>query len=245
MRRSHELKSLIQKQKLAIEKLAKLHELNILKIGGKVKKYLSSISDNSIDDIYVNFSETNVEIGLNDLRFGTSASLLPPSYLRNNWELNHGTVGGVDKDSRYLDKIILLGIIATEFKNDGKLFKILETGLGLFKSHRKSIKETNHDEFVDELKNIQLESKRKKTEFIHNSFIKNGGIENEKGANIYVKKTSRWASYVKKIKFHKVTEKTITAEYMFSDGSWVKYRGNKGFVLRNCRTIYKKNYDIV
>ena len=202
MRRSHELKSLIQKQKLAIEKLAKLHELNILKIGGKVKKYLSSISDNSIDDIYVNFSETNVEIGLNDLRFGTSASLLPPSYLRNNWELNHGTVGGVDKDSRCLDKIILLGIIESE---------------------------------------VEV----KKLEFINNSFIKNGGIENEKRANIYVKKTSRWSSYVKKIKFHKVTEKTITAEYIFSDGSWVKYRGDKGFVLRNCRTIYKKNYDIV
>tara|TARA_Y100000385_G_scaffold278536_1_gene326911 strand:- start:768 stop:1505 length:738 start_codon:yes stop_codon:yes gene_type:complete len=245
MRRSHELKSLILKQKLAIEKLAKLHELNILKIVDKVKKYISSISDNSIDDIYVNFSETNVEIGLNDLRFGTSASLLPPSYLRNNWELNHGSVGGVDKDSGYLDKIILLGIIATEFKNDGKLFKILETGLGLFKSHRKSIKETKHDEFVDELKYIESEAKRKKTEFIHNSFIKNGGIENDKGANIYVKKTSRWSSYVKKIKFNKVTEKTITAEYIFSDGSWVKYRGDKGFVLRNCRTIYKKNYDIV
>lgn len=245
MRRSHELRLLISKQKRVIENLSKSHKLDILNTENKIKKYLSSISDNSIDDIYVNFSETNVEIGLNDLRFGTSASLLPPSYLRNNWELNHGTVGGVDKDSRYLDKIILLGIIATEFKNDGKLFKILENGLKFFKSHRKSIKETKHDEFVDELKYIESEAKRKKTEFIHNSFIKNGGIENDKGANIYVKKTSRWSSYVKKIKFHKVTEKTITAEYMFSDGSWVKYRGDRGFVLRNCRTIYKKNYDIV
>jgi hypothetical protein len=245
MRRSHELKSLIQKQKLAIEKLAKLHELNILKIVGKVKKYLSSISDNSIDDIYVNFSETNVEIGLNDLPFKSAASLYAPSYFRKEWELNHGTVGSVNKESRYLDKIILLGIIATEFKNDGKLFKILETGLGLFKSHRKSIKETKCDEFIEELKHIESEVEVKKLEFINNSFIKNGGIENEKRTNIYVKKTSRWSSYVKKIKFHKVTEKTITAEYIFSDGSWVKYRGDKGFVLRNCRTIYKKNYDIV
>ena len=245
MRRSHELRLLISKQKRVIENLSKSHKLDILNTENKIKEYISSISDNSIDDIYVNFSETNVEIGLNNLQFKISASLLPPSYLRNSWELNHGTAGGVDKDSLYLDKMILLGIIAKEFKNDGKLFRILESGLGIFKSHRIAVKETKLDEFTDEFKHIESIAKRKKTEFIHNSFIKNGGIENEKGAKIYVKKTSKWTSYVKKIKFHKVTEKTITAEYMFSDGSWEKYRGDRNFVLRNCRIIYRKNYDMV
>ena len=239
MRRSHELKSLIKKQKLAIEKLSKSHGLNILKTEDKIRKYISSISDNSIDDIYVYFSETTVEIGLNNLPFKSAASLYAPSYFRKEWELNHGTVGSVNKESRYLDKIILLGIIADEFKNDGKLFKILESGLECFKTYKKSIKETKCGEFIEELKHIESEVEVKKLEFINNSFIKNGGIENDKGANIYVKKTSKWLSKVRKIKFHKVTERTITAEYMFNDGTWVKYRGDKGFVLRNCRLIHR------
>ena len=239
MRRSHELESLIEKQKLVIVKLSKSHVLNILKTENKIRKYISSISDNSIDDIYVFFSETTVEIGLNNLPFKSAASLYAPSYFRKEWSLNHGTVGSVNKESGYLDKIILLGIIADEFKNDGKLFKILESGLECFKSHKKSIKETKLDKFIEELKHIESEAKIKKLEFINNSFIKKGGVENDKGVNIHIRKTSRWSSYVKKIKFNKVTKKTITAEYILNDGSRVKYRGDKGFVLRNCGLIHR------
>lgn len=239
MTRKEELRILIDKaeemENVIFNKIKEVRNL----YATKVVEYLANITpiNFTVLNILCEFHEDRTEIGFDGVEhFKYACDLYAPSYSKDQWELNFGSVGSFDKDSGYCDRTILLGIIAGELKNNGELMSILNEGVNEIKALKKEKDAIGYDKLVDELNSIRDKEREESNNNIIQEIITNGGIDiGSDFTNIYIKESSQYKSQISKIEFIKINPKTIEAVYYYSDGfTKYKYRGEKNYVLLNC-----------
>lgn len=207
-----------------------------------VRQHISNISSYPIDDIVCRISENSVEIGYEPIKsFKMACILYPPSYHREQWELNFGSVGSFTSGNGYCDRTILLGIVAKEFKLNLDLMRILRDCQTSIKILKKQIDEVGLDTLKNESRDIDIaENEAKNQKIIEEIILANGVDMGEGFYNIYIRQSTRYKSPIRKIEFTSITDKKIEAIYYYNDGfSKQRYRGDRDYVLRNCLTMAK------
>ena len=246
MKRKEVIKDKLIVLKCEADKIHATREPSVVNTNNKIREYVSTICNHTEEEIYVSFSDSSTEIGLNDANFKTAVTFYSPrpSGWRDKWELNYGSVGSIDKDSIYLDRLILKGLLAQEFKVNSKLFSIIQNGIDELNAIKKKIDGLGMNKLSGELEEIERKESNEISDKIINKIIKDGGLDIDNKCKIYIKETSNNKSLISRIEFLSVTDKTIKARYYIkdywrSDNYHITYRGRKDHVLANCLMIAK------
>lgn len=174
--------------------------------------------DIALEDIYVRFNEHSTEIGLNSSTFQNACTVYHErtgGLGERDFELNHSSGSANSIEDPTLNKIIILGVIAKEYKHQNeesyKLIDTLKDLIANLKAIEKRMDDTNLSTFKNELAKIENDELEAK-------IMDDGGVTGRFPIRDYVRGGNRYGHWIKSIEITKTGAKTMTLKYVDRDG---------------------------